>query len=502
MAFVTAILFSFVSFIKAQTKKKPNILILQADDLGYSDLNCYGGIAHTPNIDALAQNGIQFDNFYAAAPNCSPSRAGILTGRHPSRAGIYSYIPAGSSISYIPAGSSIHLQNEEITLAELLNSEGYQTVHFGKWHLGCLSQGNDCQQPQPQDQGFDYSFGTEANAEPSHHNPVNFVRNGNPLDTLKGFSCQLLVEEAKRWLKNESDKNKPFFFYLNFHEPHQKIASPLSLIDKYHKFNRNKVLSSYWNANVLPSKYDEFDRFDAKYYANVENMDRAVGELLNILRVKGELKNTLIFFTSDNGSYHKGSQPNLRGYKGEIYDGGIKVPGIIYWPEHFLKAKIVDEPVWYPDILPTLCDLLNISLPEKTLDGTSILPILEGKNFDRENPMFWFFYRGNPEAAMRIGDYSLVGFTGDSIPRTHYFSQKDTEFIQSAKFEKFELYDLERDPGQQHNLADSLPQKLNAMKTIFKKTFRDIVEEGPFWRSLPVYDPENARLKWKYERHR
>ena len=453
-------------------KEKPNVLILFADDLGYTDVNCYGGIASTPHIDSLANNGIQFTDCYAAAPNCSPSRAGILTGRHPSRVGIYSYIPGGRD-------HPMHLQGEEVTLAELLKEQGYQTAHFGKWHLGCLGA-SQCEQPKPSDQGFDYSLATENNAQPSHFNPVNFVRNGKALDTLEGYSCQLVVDEAEMWLNDHYDDDKPFFIYTCFHEVHKKVASPPELV----------------------AKYSEYPKNDAEYYANVENMDLAIGRLVNILRKKGELENTLIFFTSDNGSYHQGSQKGLRGYKGEVYDGGIKVPGIIYWPERIQESRKVKEPVWGPDILPTVCDIVDISLPERTIDGVSLEPLLNNEDFQREKPMLWYFYRSNPEAAMRIGDYSLMAYTEDSVPRTHYFSERDMSFIKDSEFKSFELYNLEKDPGQKHDLADAMPEKLDSMKAVFRKNIQNVMEEGPYWEDLPEYNADQAQLKWKYERHR
>jgi arylsulfatase A len=457
----------------SETSENPNVVILFADDLGYTDLNCYGGIPNTPHLDSLAENGIKFTNCYAAAPNCSPSRAALLTGRHPSRTGIYSYIPGHGN-------HPMHLGDEEVTLAELLKTKGYQTVHLGKWHLGSLMDEGENNQPLPSDQGFDYSLGTENNAQPSHYNPVNFVRNGKALDTLKGYSCQFLVDEAKTWLNNHHDEQKPFFLYCCFHEVHKKIASPPELIENY----------------------DQYNERNAEYYANVENMDLAVGRLLKILREKGEMENTLVFFTSDNGSYHKGSQKGLSGYKGEVYEGGIRVPGIVHWPGHYTEKRTIGEPVWGPDLLPTLCNLIDVPLPDKNLDGTNLLPLLENKGFERKKPLLWYFYRSNPEASMRVGDYSLMAYANDSVRRTHYFSEKDIGFIKQSEFKQFKLYDLSNDPQQQNNLAKSMPRKLDSMKKVFKSTFEDIREEAPVWQGLPGYDPERARLKWKYERHR
>ena len=162
----------------AKNNNAPNVLILLADDMGYTDLACYGGEANSPHLDNLADNGIKFTHFYAPAPNCSPSRTGLLTGRMPSRVGMY---------NYRKDGHSMHLPDAELTIAELLKEKGYQTAHFGKWHLSCLPQDPGLNQPQPSDQGFDYSLGTENNAEPSHLNPTNFVLNGKRVGETEGI---------------------------------------------------------------------------------------------------------------------------------------------------------------------------------------------------------------------------------------------------------------------------------------------------------------------------
>ena len=167
VSFLILLMFGFL-IISCNMKrpKQPNVLILLADDMGYTDLSCYGGKAKSPNLDRLAENGIKFTNFYAPAPNCSPSRTGLLTGRMPSRVGMY---------SYRRDFHTMHLPDSEITIAELLKENGYQTAHFGKWHLSCLPQDSSLNQPQPVDQGFEYSLGTENNAIPSHLNPKNFA---------------------------------------------------------------------------------------------------------------------------------------------------------------------------------------------------------------------------------------------------------------------------------------------------------------------------------------
>ena len=220
--------------------KSPNILILFADDMGSGDLGTYGGVARTPNLDQLAENGIKFNNAYSGAPNCSPARVSIMTGRMPTRSGMY---------SYRPPNHPMHLPDSEITIAEMLKPEGYQTVHIGKWHLSCLPQDPKLNQPQPADQGFDHSLGTENNAEPSHFNPINFIRNGEALGKVEGYAAHLLADEYERWFETQYDSEKPFFIYLPFHEPHAKIVSPPELI----------------------AHYSDHSKKDANYFASVEN---------------------------------------------------------------------------------------------------------------------------------------------------------------------------------------------------------------------------------------
>ncbi|MHC4368831.1 MAG: sulfatase-like hydrolase/transferase, partial [Planctomycetota bacterium] len=202
--YVTALLLAMCAGIAAGSDNdtsRPNILVLLADDLGYSDLSCYGSRStKTRNLDKLAESGMRFTDFYAPAPNCSPSRAGLLTGRSPSRTGMYNYIP--------PDGP-LHLPEPEVTIAELLRDAGYNTAHIGKWHLCHDMLSEDL--PQPSDHGFDYSLGTENNASPSHKNPANFVRNGKAVGKMEGYSCQIVADEVIGFLDNREDSGKPFF---------------------------------------------------------------------------------------------------------------------------------------------------------------------------------------------------------------------------------------------------------------------------------------------------
>jgi len=318
MRAISLFLFFFLVIILACQSRTdnalPNIIIMLADDLGYGDLGCYGGEARTPHLDKLAKEGIRFTDFYSAAPNCSPARVGLLTGRSPSKEGMY---------NYMPANHPMHLRSEAITLAEIVKQKGYATGHFGKWHVSNLTPDSELVQPQPDDQGFDYSLGTTNNARPSHLNPINFVRNGEKTGEIKGYSCQIIVEEAIQWLRQLTNKKPPFLLYLAFHEPHKKVASPPE----------------------LTANYTQYPQQDAEYLANVENMDKAIGQLLAELKKNNLEENTMILFASDNGSYRNGSNGPLLGGKSFVYEGGIRVPGILNWANKIEGGQIINEPV-------------------------------------------------------------------------------------------------------------------------------------------------------------
>ena len=284
--------------------------MILCDDLGYGDLGCYGHPKiKTPYLDQMAKDGIRFTDFYSTAPVCSPSRVGLLTGRSPNRAGVY---------DWIPSGRDVHLRVSEITFPQLLKKAGYATCMSGKWH--CNGKFNSRWQPQPNDAGFDHWFATQNNASPSHENPNNFVRNGVPVGELEGYSCQLVVDEVLDWLKGKHSKNKeqPFFLYVAFHEPHEPVASPKNMVDQY---------------NGIAENHDE-----AQYFANVTNLDAAVGKLLKTLKSMKLSENTLIIFTSDNGpeTLLRYGPRSRRSYGGrplagnEVVDNGGRFSGCRY----------------------------------------------------------------------------------------------------------------------------------------------------------------------------
>ena len=463
--------FLFITVFSCQTSgdrstKPPNIIILLADDLGYSDLGSYSGEARTPFLDQLAESGIRFTDFYAAAPNCSPSRVGLLTGRSPSKVGMY---------NYIPPNHPMHLKAEEITIAEIAKKAGYQTAHFGKWHVSCLPQNPKLNQPQPNEQGFDYSLGAGNNAQPSHLNPTNFVRNGEHVGEIKGYSCDIITDEAIEWLENKKSSKNPFLLYMAFHEPHKKVASPPDLIAHY------------------PSHGEK----DAEYLANVENLDRAIGKLIQYIDDNKLRENTLIIFASDNGSYRNGSNAPLLGGKSFVYEGGIRVPGIMSWPGIIPAEKLIDEPVGLIDIMPTICELTQEVHPNsKSLDGTSMMPIFSNKSLNRTKPLSWFFYRTSPEMAMRIGDYVILGRNNDSTLHTHPTTQPDMDHIKNMTLDDFEIYHLLEDVSQEHPLDWAEVPDGESFKAQLVARLKEIQAEGPYWDDLPE---ATTRKRMKYE---
>jgi arylsulfatase A len=423
------------------TGNKPNIVIALCDDLGYGDLSCYGHpYIKTPNLDGLAAEGMKLTDCYAAAPVCSPARAGILTGRTPCRSGVY---------DWIPGNNPMHLKQEEITVATLLKKSGYVTCHVGKWH--CNGKFNSAEQPQPNDHGFEHWFSTQNNARPTHHNPKNFVRNGQPVGPLEGYSSALIVQEAIDWLNNKWDRSKPFCLFVWFHAPHEPIATGPEFMEMYE------------------------GKKEAIYYGNVTQMDHEFGRLVKTLDEMELCDETFVMFTSDNGpetlNRYRGAQRSfgspgpLRGMKLHMYEGGVRVPGIIRWPGRVKPSVVCNEPVNGTDILATLCAMAGARVPaDRPIDGANILPIFKGKKIKRKVPLYWRYDRALSKpftVAMRQGDWKILA---------------------DNKMTKFELYNLRGDIAEKHNLAGSEPKRIAAMKKTLAKLHTEIDAEGPKWK--------------------
>ncbi len=460
------------SLAAAEPAPRPNVVVILCDDLGHGDLGCFGHPAiRTPNLDRLAAEGMRLTACYSAAPVCSPSRAGLLTGRTPNRVGVY---------DWIPEGHPMHLPESEVTIAELLKTAGYDTCQAGKWHLN--GEFDSPKQPQPGDHGFDHWFATQNNAAPSHENPRNFVRDGERVGPLEGFSCQLVADEAIGWLKARKDKN-PFFLYVCFHESHEPIAAP------------DEIVATYLDDDGPRAR----NRDEAEYFADVTNMDAAVGRLTAALSELGVEKDTLVVFTSDNGPetldrYPKanrsyGSPGPLRGMKLWLYEAGIRVPGIVRWPGVVAAGRTSDVPVCSVDLLPTVCELAGIAPPaDRPLDGTSLVPLLRGQELERPTPLYWSYYRalGEPKAALRDGNLMILGTrTGGGRLTGSNVTADVMKVIKQETLGDFELYDLSADLAEARDLAAERPEVARRLAERLTARHLEVRDEGPTWE-LPA----------------
>ena len=485
--------------------KQPNVVVLLADDLGFSDIGCYGGPVKTPTLDGLAAEGVRFTDFYAGAAVCSPSRATLLTGRNHIRGGVYSWIHDYTQKS--------HLLEREVTLAEVLKKHDYQTVHLGKWHLGLPTREKN--KPTPSKHGFDYWFATGNNASPSHRNPVNFIGNGKPVGKIEGYSCQIVVDEAISWLDEKRNPDKPFFLNIWFHEPHAPIAAPERIVSQYGELNDPAAI----------------------YSGTIENTDRAIARLLKKLRKIDSPDNTLIVYSSDNDSYRADRTGHFRGKKGSNFEGGLRVPGIFYWPGTITKGHVEHEPAGLVDIVPTVCGLLKIDKPKGVyLDGSDISPLLTGRanEFTRHQPLFWLLPASYPTAALRDGNYSLVAYRDYSLPKDQEkmnalmkqieeilrkngtleeeirgstlqqqmfegFKDKEAErirgqyvrlnmfqeswipAIKAGGYERYQLFDLAKDPGQQTDVSTKFSNVLFRLKKKLLEINASVMADAYDW---------------------
>ena len=411
--------------VYAADAKHPNLVIILADDLGYGDLGAYGHqIVKTPNIDKLAQEGVKFTDYYAPAPLCSPSRAGLLTGRMPFRTGIRSWIPEGKNVA---------LGRNELTIANLLKQQGYDTAIMGKLHLN--AGGDRTDQPQAKDLGFDYrlvntaGFVSDSTLDNAKERPrygmvypTGFTRNEKPIGRAKTFSGELVSSEVVNWLDKKKDNN-PFFLYVAFTEVHSPLASPKKYLDMYAPY-----ISAY--AKQHPDLFygdwaDKPWRGAGEYYANISYMDAQVGKVLDKIKAMGEEDNTIVIFTSDNGPVTRearkvyelnlaGETDGLRGRKDNLWEGGIRVPAIIKYGHHIPQGMVSETPMSGLDWMPTLAQMMNFPLPkDRTYDGQSIVPVLEKQAFKREKPLIFGIdmpFQDDPtdEWAIRDGDWKMI----------------------------------------------------------------------------------------------
>jgi arylsulfatase A len=459
------------------------IVIFLADDLGYGDLSCYGSpINQTPNLDRFAAQGVRLTDCHSAGTVCSPSRAALLTGRNPYRSGFH----------YIAGGKS-YLRNEEITIAEILREKNFQTGFFGKWHLSNLA---DSTKPDPGDQGFDYWLATSVNAFEGPENPQHFIRNGERTGTLTGWYCDILVRESIDWLKN-LDPSKPFLLVICTHEPHTPVDPPDSL--------KTPFLNDETRVRMEKMNYGGVDRDGnyridsaAKYYGTIRQLDNAFGTLVDNLDQMGLIKNTLLFFTSDNGPEHP---VNFEESRGEWYDpirndcygtpgpfsgmkrypleGGHRVPGLARWPGVIPEGIVSNELFNGTDVLPLICHLAGADLPsDRKIDGDMALNAFLGKSFTRKEPELWIFpthedtYLRMPHMAMRQGNLSLTGYFPDKPAE-----MKLVPWMKQSVPVRFKLFDLNADPAQKNDISALQPDVTASLGDEMTRLWLDIRQE-------------------------
>lgn len=434
----------------------PNVLLIYVDDLGYGDLGHAGHpVLKTPRLDKLAQQGVRLTNYYAPSALCSPSRAGLLTGRHPYRTGIE---------SWIPGGSQTWLRNEEVTLAEVLRASGYSTALVGKWHLN--ADLGDPKQPQPNDQGFDYAYGHNAFQLPTNKNPTNLYRNGKKLKPQKGYTAQLYADDAIRWMSQHA-ASQPFFLMLSMAEPHTSIENPPAYNRRYRQFTNGNIIAIP-SGLKHPPKELLVPRGPGEYYANVTFMDAQIGRVLDALRKQNKDKDTLVVFASDNGPVTSnwinwwevnayGSTGGLRGRKHMLYEGGIKVPAIIRYPQRLPAGTTTAEPITGMDLFNTIIDLTGSTLPsDRAIDGISALPALEGETLP-ERTLLWALDTGfKATFALRQGDWKLL------------LNKSQTGI---------ELYNLREDPLELFNVLSREPEIAARLESAFAKRYQHIMAD-------------------------
>lgn len=469
--------------------EKPNIIIFLADDLGYGDLGCYGHpIIKTPNIDALASEGVRLTDCHSGGTVCSPSRSSLLTGRTPYRVGFYTI--AGPERS--------HLSSKEVTLAKLLKDDGYDTCFVGKWHLGKFKN-----QPDPGDHGFDHWFATEVNAFDGPESPAKFIRNGEPVGEVSQWYCDAIVKEASDWMAKRPDPSKPFFLVVSYHEPHTPVHPP----EKYSKMYDNDLVNKLETEVAYGEVHRPLNKSIVEnkkyYYGTVTQLDDSLGTMMKAVEKLGKDENTMVVFTSDNGPETPvtvqesanqwednsrdrsfGTPGHWRGMKRYVYEGGHRVPGIVRLPGKVEAGSVSTQLVNGTDWLPTVCHLAGVEVPsDRTIDGTNIMPALKGTAVEREIPACWMFpvgydYRYLPSMAMRDGNYSMIGWFEPKRGE-----QGNSEWVKSTKLNRFALYDLSVDRSQANELSKHRPEDFERLKKKMIALWTNIQEEAPDWKN-------------------
>ncbi|MFO1065032.1 MAG: arylsulfatase [Pirellulales bacterium] len=448
---------------QSSAAEKLNVVFILADDLGWAELGCYGQQKiPTPNIDRLAASGMRFTQHYSGAPVCAPSRCVLMTGKHLGHAEIRGNMQAKAKLPEFNEGQ-LPISQAAVTFPQLFRQAGYATGAMGKWGLGPVSSTGD-----PNTKGFDLFFGYNCQAVAHSYYPKHVWRNAEKViinerpipgaakqpdgdvkaeDWIgKQYAPDLMIAEAEQFIRDKADKS--FLLYLPFIQPHVAMHPPVSSVEQFPKAWDEKV---YRGGNG----YLPHPRPRAAYAAMIHELDSYVGRVLGALDKAGVRDSTLIIFSSDNGATHEapgepefhvgGADPkffnstaDLRGYKGSVYEGGIRVPMIASLPGRIPAAAVNDTPGFFADWFPTLCEAVGVSTQGQSLDGVSLWPVMTGKStaVERKKPMLWVFPEYTGQVAVRIGDMKLL-----------------RRGLKTKQPGPWEVYDLSRDRSEAHDLA-------------------------------------------------
>ncbi len=457
----------------------PNIVLLMGDDHGWEETG-YHGHPHvkTPVLDEIAATGFRLDRFHSAHPSCSPTRASFLTGRHPNRMG-----------TFAPGWS---FRPEEITIAHILAKTGYRCGHFGKWHLGAVKKESPV---SPGAMGFHEWLSHDNFFE---LNP-SLSRNGGPPEVFKGEGSEVIVRDAIQFIDRATAEKKPFFTVIWFgspHEPYSGLPADLALYDdlpKKYATKKVKLTSNETGAQVTRPQGEVL----RERYAEITAMDRAIGMMRKHLAAQGLRDNTLLFYCGDNGTSADGALvfPH-RGVKGQVYEGGTLVPGLIEWPARIKQPRATTVPASTSDLLPTICALTGQPLPHRPLDGIDLTPLLDGKMNERPVPIqIWEYNTSglkgskskpylNPDlqkGTTPLAKLAAGKATRDFINYHHAPEITDADYrgpraIIDGRFKlvineskqgepKHELFDLEADPAETNDLSKQQPETMAKLQT-------------------------------------
>ena len=412
----------------SQPARPPNIVIVQADDLGYGDLSAYGQSQfRTPALDRLAANGIRFTQYYAGSTVCAPSRAALMTGLHTGHA-------------WIRGNGEIPLREEDVTIAMALRDAGYRTAVIGKWGLGRPGTAG-----QPDRKGFDYAFGFLDHRHAHRQFTDHLYRNGEPVavDLEHDYVNDLFTREAAAVIENPDPR--PFFLYLNYTVPHAELRVPEdSLASTRGRFAETPYVNAAADARTTGPDdaslgYRSQPTPKAAFVAMIARMDRDIGSLVDLLRTRGLDRRTLVMFISDNGPHQEGggdpvffkSSGGLRGIKRDLYEGGIRVPMIASWPGAIPRGRVSAHPWAHWDIFPTIADVAGARVPAG-LDGVSMARALRGQAQPTHDFFYWEFHERGFQQAVRMDRWKAVRPSKDAA---------------------LELYDLQGDPRERRNVA-------------------------------------------------